>query len=281
MGDSITYRRKLIKQRLIIIKGFSMKMKLLRFVLVFVLLFNITSFSYGWGKVGHHIIVEVAKDYISKNVQDSVTKYLGDMTWESASTWMDELRGDAKYDYMKKWHYINIDKGNHYDTTIENGNNVVKQLEIAISNLKNKSKLTKEEINLNIKVLFHLMGDLHQPLHVGYGNDRGGNDVKVTYNAKVFNLHRIWDTDVIESQKNTTENVLDLLSKTSHRKLKKMAKGDIVQWFDQTRVLLDLAYTYPDVISDEYINKCYPVIENQLLLGGVRLGKILNEVFKN
>ncbi|NVO10434.1 MAG: S1/P1 nuclease [Bacteroidales bacterium] len=257
-----------------------MRTKILRFALVLSLIFNMTSFSYGWGKVGHHIIVEVAKNYISKNVQDSVTKYLGDMTWESASTWMDELRGDSKFDYMKKWHYINIDKGGQYDTTIEHGNNVVKQLEIAINNLKNKSKLTKEEINLNIKVLFHLMGDLHQPLHVGYGNDRGGNDIKLTFNGKQLSLHRIWDTDIIES-KNTTNDVLSLLSKTSHRKIKKMAKGDIVQWFTQTREALNLAYSYTDVIGEDYINKCYPVIENQLLLGGVRLGSILNEIFKN
>ncbi len=258
-----------------------MKTKIFRFALILVLLLSISSFSYGWGKVGHQIIVDVAKSYVSKSVQDSVSKYLGDMTWESASTWMDELRGNSEYDYMKKWHYINIEKGNQYDTTIENGNNVVKQLEIAINNLKNKSKLTKEEINLNIKVLFHLMGDLHQPLHVGYGNDRGGNEVKVSYKEKIFSLHRIWDTDIIESKKNTSEDVLSLLSKTPKRKIKKMVKGDIVQWLSQSRELLNDVYSYTDVLSNDYINKNYPVVENQLLIGGVRLGKILNDVFKN
>jgi hypothetical protein len=257
-----------------------MKTKILRFALVFVLLLNITSYSYGWGKTGHHIVVDVAKNYVSKSVQDSITKYLGDMTWESASTWMDELRGDSKYDFMKKWHYVNIEKGGKYDTTIENGNNVVKQLEIAIKNLKNRSKLSKEEINLNIKVLFHLMGDLHQPLHVGYGNDRGGNDTKFTFNGKIFNLHRIWDTDIIESKKNTTEDVLSMLSKTPKRKLKKIGKGDMVQWFNESRESLDLAYSYTDPITDEYISKCYPVVEKLLLEGGVRLGKELNDIFQ-
>jgi hypothetical protein len=256
-----------------------MKTKILRFVLVAISLFSINTFSYGWGKVGHHIIVDVAKNYASKNVQDSVSKYLGDMTWEAASTWMDEQRGDSQYDYMKKWHYINIDKGNRYDSTYENGNNVVKQLEIAIKNLKNRSTLTKDEVALNIRVLFHLMGDLHQPLHVGYGSDRGGNDVKLTFNGKLLSLHRIWDTDIIES-KNTTDDVLGLLSKTSKRKVKKMAKGDAVQWLNQTRASLDIVYSYTDVIGDDYINKSYPIIENQLLAGGVRLGNVLDEIFK-
>jgi len=258
-----------------------MKTRILRFAVVVVSLFSISIFSYGWGKTGHHIIVDVAKSYVSKNVQDSVSKYLGDMTWEAASTWMDEQRGDSQYDYMKKWHYINIDKGSQYDSTYENGNNVVKQLEIAIKNLKNRSTLTKEEVNLNLKVLFHLMGDLHQPLHVGYGNDRGGNDIKLTYNGKQFNLHRIWDTEIIESKKNTTEDVLGLLSKTSNRKIKKMVKGDPILWLNQTRKTLDVVYTYTDVISDEYINRSYPVAENQLLRGGVRLGNVLNEIFRN
>lgn len=258
-----------------------MRTKIFRFTLILVLFLKISTFSYGWGKVGHHIIVDVAKGYVSKNVQDSVAKYLGDMNWESAATWMDEMRSDKQYDYFKQWHYINIEKGGQYDSTIEHGNNVVKQLGIAIDNLKNRSKLTKEQINLNIKILFHLMGDLHQPLHVGYGSDRGGNDVKVTYNGKIFSLHRIWDTDIIESKKNTADNVQGLLLKTSKRKLKKIVKGDIVQWLNQTRESLNVVYSCTDVISDEYINKCYPLIENQLFNGGVRLGKVLNDIFKN
>lgn len=258
-----------------------MRIKNLRFGLVLVLLFNINSFSYGWGKTGHHIIVDVAKRSVSKSVQDSVSKYLGDITWDAASTWMDELRSDTKFDYMKKWHYVNMEKGIQYDTAIENGNNIVRQLEIAISNLKNRSKLTKEEVNINIKVLFHLMGDLHQPLHVGYGKDRGGNDIKLTYMGKQFNLHRIWDTDIIEYKKTTADDIQSIQSKLSRRKIRRMDKGDILQWLNQTRETLTVAYSYTDVIGDEYMAKCYPIVEDQLLKGGERLGKVLNEIFRN
>jgi len=254
--------------------------KNLKFTLFVFFVLGLSTTSFGWGKVGHHIIVEIAKGYVSKDVQDSVNKYLGDMTWDAASTWMDELRGNAQYDYMKQWHYINIEKGNQYDTTIENGNNVVKQLEIAINNLKNRSKFTKEEINLNIKVLFHLMGDLHQPLHVGYGIDRGGNSIKLTFNGKQLSLHRVWDTDIIEYKKLTVEGIQGMIDKTSHRKIRKMVKGNPVFWLNQSRTTLDVVYSYTDVISEDYINKSYPIIENLLMEGGLRLGNVLNEIFK-
>jgi len=257
-----------------------MKTKKLQYALVPVLLLGITFNSFGWGKVGHHIIVDVAKSYVSKSVHDSVTKYLGDMSWGSAATWMDEMRSDKQYDYFKQWHYINVDNGGQYDSTIANGNNVVKQLGVAIINLQNRSKLTPEQINLNIKILFHLMGDLHQPLHVGYGTDRGGNDVKVMYNGKQFSLHRIWDTDIIESKKTTAEDVMGLLSKTPKRKIKKIVRGDIVQWFNQSRESMNVVYSNTDVITEDYIDRCYPIIENQLFDGGVRLGKVLDDIFK-
>lgn len=254
--------------------------KKLKFTLFLFFVLGLSITSFGWGRVGHHIIVEIAKNYVSKDVQDSINKYLGDMTWDAASTWMDELRGNTQYDYMKQWHYINIDKGGQYDTTIENGNNVVKQLEVAIHNLKNRSKLTKEEINLNIKVLFHLMGDIHQPLHVGYGNDRGGNSIKVTFEGKQLNLHRVWDTDIIEYKKLSTEVIEGMIDKTSHRRIRKIVRGNPVLWLNQSRENLDVVYSYTEVISEDYINKSTPIIENLLMDGGLRLGKVLNEIFK-
>ena len=68
--------------------------------LLVVLLFTSISFSFGWGAVGHKIVADVAKSYVGKDIQDSVNKYLGDMTWESASTWMDEMRSNHQYDYF-------------------------------------------------------------------------------------------------------------------------------------------------------------------------------------
>jgi hypothetical protein len=255
-------------------------MRKLRVALIIIFLFKIVSVSYGWGKVGHNIIAEIAKTYVTASIQDSVSKYLGTMSWESASTWMDEIKSDSQYDYMRIWHYVNIEKGMQYDSSNAGGNNVVNHLQIAIKNLMNKSKLTKEEIIYNLKILFHLMGDLHQPLHVGYKSDKGGNDIKVTFKGKTENLHHIWDSGIIEYKNITFKDVQHLYSALSKQRIKKISGGDVMSWLKQTRKFLPAVYRYSNTISDNYINKSCSITEKQLLYAGIRLGKILDNVFK-
>lgn len=254
-----------------------MKIKII--ILVF-LFFKLLSSSYGWGKVGHTIVAEVAKSSLNKNIQDSVQKYFGDMTWGEAATWMDDIKSQHKYDNMKPWHYLNIEKGNVYADTIAQGNNVANQLEIAIKNLKNKSKLSKEEISFNLKILFHLMGDLHQPLHVGYGVDRGGNDIIVFFNGETTNLHHVWDSDIIEFGNISSTDIEKILSKTSAEKIKNTAKLNVVKWVTDSRKFLNDAYNVKDdTITDDYISKEKIVVATQLLKASIRLAAILQEVF--
>jgi hypothetical protein len=180
---------------------------------------------------------------------------------------------------MKPWHYVNIEKGMQYDSTFGGGNNVAHQLTIAIRNLRNKSKLTPDEISFNLKVVFHLIGDLHQPLHVGYGIDRGGNNVEVIFNEKKQNLHRIWDTEIIEYKNINLVKVEELLANTPPASIAKMGEGSVIDWMTETRNSLVDVYNYTSPVKDSYINKGAIIIETQLMAGGVQLANILNEVF--
>ena len=67
-----------------------------------------------WGSVGHKIIAQIARAELSQAVLDSVTFYLGETSFESASVWMDEIRSDENYDYLKPMHYINVAKDQTY-----------------------------------------------------------------------------------------------------------------------------------------------------------------------
>ena len=253
----------------------------IRIALVAVLLFRAVSVTYAWGELGHNIVAEVAKKYLSESVQDSVKKYLGHMSWEAASNWMDDVRGSKNYGYTSSWHYLNLENGQKYDSTIDGGNNIVNQLQIAIRNLMNKKTLTKEDISFNIKVLFHLMGDFHMPLHVGMGSDRGGNDIIVNFLGKQTSLHHIWDSNIIQYKNISFKDIEKLLSTYSTDSIQKITSGTVIEWLSKTRKQLSMVYSYTPVISEDYITKSYPIIESQLLMAGVRLGSILENVFKN
>lgn len=253
----------------------------LRIASLFVLLLSVSTSSFGWGRTGHHSIVDIAQKYVSKSTLDSISKYIENDSWHASSTWMDELRGNSKYDYMRKWHYINVDKGQAYSPTIENGDNVVTQLDSAIFKLKNRRNLTPEQMELNLKVILHLMGDLHNPLHVGYGYDRGGNDTKVVFNGRSFNLHRIWDAEIIETNDDFKDNISTKLKDTRRRKLKRIAKGNATTWFIDAREALPTVYALSsDTITTAYLEQGHPVAENLIFRAGVRLGYTLNDIFR-
>jgi hypothetical protein len=89
---------------------------------------------------------------------------------------MDNIKDDHSYDYMKPYHYVNFDKSAEVVERL--GSNIIFILNQTIKELQNNKNLTKEEIKTKILIVFHLVGDLHQPLHVGYGSDKGGNTIQ-------------------------------------------------------------------------------------------------------
>ena len=72
-------------------------------------------------------------------------------TWEKAATWMDDVRSDHKYDYMKSWHYINVERDKTY-VVEPNAENCIVEIQKAITELNNKSNLNHEQISMDIKL---------------------------------------------------------------------------------------------------------------------------------
>src|SRR5579863_390097 len=95
---------------------------------------------FAWGRSGHHIIAEIARSVMRRGTIENVQKYLGAMSYDEASIWMDEMRSDASYDYMKPWHYINVEKGGQY--VAGNGDNIVDKLNLTCRELRNKQQLS-------------------------------------------------------------------------------------------------------------------------------------------
>ncbi len=236
--------------------------------------------SFAWGKIGHGLVAEVAFSLLDEPTKAAVHKYLGSMTIEQAANWMDEIKNDHRNDYMKQWHYVNVDAGKTYENTREE--NVVNQLTRVIEELKHKDKMSDEDIKKDILIIFHLTGDLHQPLHVGYGNDKGGNAVNVKYKGHSTNLHRVWDSEIIESENINYNDCAKLLKTFDKEDIANLSVINVENWMRQPRSQLKGVYDVKDDnIDDAYIARNKKIIEQDIVIGGIRLAAILKDVFKS
>ena len=208
-------------------------------------------------------------------------KYLKHMSIEEASTWMDDMRSNDYYRFMSTWHYINLEKGDSYQPLPER--NVVTVLYAAIKDLdNNKQTLGYKAINIDLMYIFHLVGDLHQPLHVGYGSDKGGNSVQVNFLSKgnSMNLHYVWDNAIIDTKNITADSCIELYKDYTPKQIDSIKHLNVLEWFKGSRSYVEEAYNYQnDMISQEYVDKNAEVIKQQLLFGGLRLASILERIF--
>ena len=248
-------------------------------ILIFTLLFFSTTKSFAWGKTGHSLVAEIAFNYLDAQTKSNVLNILNGMSIEEAASWMDNLRSDKSYDYLKPYHYIKIEKGMFYQESSED--NIVNALQKAIDDLRGCTKLSKDETKLKLLIIFHLVGDLHQPLHAGYGIDKGGNTIQISFFGKGSNLHRLWDSDMIEYKKITLQNCL-ALNVYSKKDLKKIKRINVVNWMNDSRSHLNQVYNFSsNKIDDTYVNENIVTVEKQLLIAGIRLASVLKKCFYN
>jgi S1/P1 Nuclease len=130
----------------------------------------------------------------------------------------------------------------------------------------------------------HLVGDMHQPLHAGRSGDRGGVDISVSYRGETTNLHFFWDTNLVELETGTEEEIAKQLAAnlTEEERLKWQA-GDPIQWTNESLTLVrSYAYnTGPSVeLSDDYVEKARPIVRMRLAQAGLRLAWLLNNALK-
>jgi len=248
-------------------------------ILVFIALFTKSTLCFSWGAKGHKIVVEIAKSYLDKNIEDSIHKYIGGMSFEDAALWMDVVKNDKYYEYLKPLNYITIEKDKTY---VKYLGNIVSELEIIIAQLKKNDNRNKEAMKIDLKLLFHMVGELHQPLQVGYDADKEGTLVRVHFDGKETTIHDVWDNDIIESKGITLEDCMKTINGYSLKEIKDFQKIDIVAWMNSSRMLLPDVYGFKaNVIDDEYVNKNALLIQKQLAIAGIRLASVLNMVFTN
>jgi hypothetical protein len=232
--------------------------------------------TFAWGPEGHAIVGRLALQFVKDDVRKNVLALLGNMPVDTAANWMDIMKSNSDYDFMRSWHYLDYTKGKTYEPN--NNDNIVNRLILTYNELTHKNTLCTDQIKTDLYILLHLMGDLHMPLHTGYDDDLGGNKVMVQYDTiKTHNLHRFWDEDIIALTKITDKDCLDLYKKNAVNFTNEV---DFLKWMQESRSLLDGVYDFPEFrLSDAYLQKNKTVVQKQLLLAGLRLAEVLNRLF--
>lgn len=250
-------------------------------VFLFSLLLALPSLEHKWGKNGHRAVGDVAADYLAEEARRALDRVLGHESLAIASTWMDEVRSDPSYDYMSDWHWVTIPDGMSYAETEKNPNgDIIQVLRSAISDLK-QGNLNAEEEKEKVKIVIHLVGDIHMPLHVGTGEDRGGNDVDVEWFWDSSNLHRVWDSGMIDESQLSYTELAESINHPTEEQIHQWQKEDILDWAAESMELRDQVYDLPDdrSINYEYMYHNYDILEQRLLQAGVRLAGVLNEIY--
>jgi hypothetical protein len=124
------------------------------------------------------------------------------------------------------------------------------------------------------------VGDLHQPLHAGYADDRGGNDFEVTFNGQQMNLHAFWDSALIRQHADGWQELTRLLIGDDTAKAGAGWRPQLVdQWTNEShRLVRDRVYPSDPVLSRAYANKAWILIRQRLRAAGTHLAQLLNTV---
>jgi hypothetical protein len=244
------------------------------------ILLTLSLMAFGWGATGHRATGKVAEKYLSRKARAAVDRILGGQSLAISSTWMDDIRSDSTYNYTSDWHWATIQDGETYDQSQKNPKgDIIETIERLIKELKSHTLSEKDEAE-KLKFLIHLIGDIHQPLHVGGGNDRGGNDVKVTWFRNDSNLHRVWDSEMIDDSKLSYTELAESAGPIADADVKAWQKAGVREWAKESMDLRKQVYDYGNgKLGYAYSYKNFSTVRHRIAQAGVRLAGILNDIY--
>lgn len=256
--------------------------KLLLIVTVLVSSFSFAS-EEDWGRTGHRATAEIAEQYLSKKAKRKINEILDRQSLALVSTYGDDIKSDPRYREFGPWHYVNLEEGEttYSEEKASPDGDLVHAIKKCIAVLED-DQASKEDKEFYLKMLVHFMGDLHQPFHAGRGEDKGGNDIQVRWFGDGSNIHRVWDSEMINDFQMSYTELADNADYLSKQELNKIAAGTVLDWMYESKELSKRAYDSVEIgdkLGYRYMYEWFPVVREQLQKGGIRLAKVLNEVF--
>lgn len=242
--------------------------------------------SIAWGTIGHRVCGQIAESYLTPKARTAVHAILGNESVAIASNWADFIKSDPAYNYLSSWHYIDLNKAYTYPELVDflnhdTNTDAYTALYHLVNELKKKG-LSKKEQLLDLRMLIHIVEDVHQPMHVAHADDKGGNDFKVTWFNAPSNLHAVWDSQLIDYQQLSFTEYAAAINHTTPAEIKEWQKAPVAKWLFESNQISETLYTEikpGDNLNYKYNFTHIGTLNRQLLKAGVRLAGLLNELF--
>ena len=234
-----------------------------------------SSVAHAWGAQGHQVIAGLALAQLTPKARAGVDRLLAQEPGEtlmSISTWADERKNPT----TARWHYVNFPRDScTFDVARDcpDGQCLVAAIERQAAVLASSAA---DDKRLNaLKYVVHLVGDVYQPLHAGYLDDRGGNTYQLQAFMRGSNLHALWDSGIIKNMNEDTDAMTNRLLKLGTAFTNQ--RFSAVQAAEQFCQIVGMTGFYPERrVGQDYIDRFTPVLEQQLSAAGVGLAGLLN-----
>jgi hypothetical protein len=238
-----------------------------------------------FGGDGHRIVAELAQRQLTAAARSEVSRLLAgeaDASLAGTSTWADQVRELEAWRYTAPWHYVNFPRGDcryRARARCPGGDCVVGAIGRQAGILSDPDHGTAARRQA-LKFLVHFVADVHQPLHAGYADDRGGNTFQVFYLGRGGNLHALWDGGILRSARlDWPDHVERLARRAPAPDAGAWSPQAPARWAEQSCRLIVQAGVYPPRpgrLPRDYVQRQLPVVEGQLILAAARLAGLLN-----
>jgi len=247
--------------------------------------------SHAYGPTGHRIVGAIAESYLCAEAATEVRSMLAGESLAEAGLWADRIRGNPDWRYTSPWHYLNVPD----DAPIERaGGGDRGDVLWAIGRFRAEladSSVSPRHRAEALRFLAHFIGDVHQPLHVGREEDRGGNEVDVMLGSKRTNLHALWDAQALlkadrRSVGYRVEGQTEAILQLTENDVPRLQRTPARVWARESQYLRPYVYAFrasssrrgfrPDA---DYLALARELSKLRLSQAGVRLAGELNQLF--
>jgi hypothetical protein len=259
--------------------------------------------AHAYGAMGHRIAGALAEPLLCPAASAAVGRISGGRSLSELGVWADTIRDEPRWRNTGPWHYMNIEDGvplTSYRHPPEG--DVLRAIErsaqdlarglgdarrsssSAVSARRSSRPASRVSALDALRFLIHFIVDVHQPLHVGRASDRGGNTIDVRYGATTVNLHRFWDTDVLEVAGLSRADYERALEPNVRALAKRPQVFAPEAWAEESLELRADVYRFtrrgrgPAVLDRRYLERADAITRERLSLAAVRVAATLNEI---